>query len=153
MLDQEISSLLQKEAVEEIKDHSPGFFGRLFCVPKSSGGFRPVLDLSALNKFLKKIRFRMETVSSVRAAIRPGDWATSLDLKDAYFHILIHHRSRKWLRFVWQGKVFQFRALPFGLSLAPWVFTRITREMCIAAHAKGIRLLVYLDDWLILAAS
>ena len=155
ILDQEISALISKEAIEEISSRplSPGFYGRLFCVPKASGGFRPVLDLSPLNVFLKKIHFRMETVSSIRESIRPGDWATSLDLKDAYFHVLIHHRFRRWLRFSWKDKVFQFRALPFGLSLAPWVFTRITREIVLVAHSQGIRLSVYLDDWLILAAS
>ena len=155
VLEQEISALVLKEAVEEISSQavSPGFYGRLFCVPKRSGGYRPVLDLSPLNVYLKKVHFRMETVGSIRAAIRPGDWATSIDLRDAYFHVLIHRRYRKWLRFVWKGKIFQFRALPFGLSLAPWVFTRITREICVVAHSRGIRLLVYLDDWLILATS
>ena len=155
VLEQEISAMLMKEAIEEISSQavSPGFYGRLFCVPKASGGHRPVLDLSPLNVFLRKIHFRMETVSSVRSAIRPGDWATQIDLKDAYFHVLIHRRFRKWLRFIWKDRIFQFRALPFGLSLAPWVFTRIVREVCIAAHSKGIRLVVYLDDWMTLAAN
>jgi len=146
---------LLKEAIEEVSSRavSPGFYGRLFCVPKASGGFRPVLDLSPLNVYLRKIHFRMETVSSVRSAIRQGDWATLIDLKDAYFHVLIHRRFRKWLRFIWKDRIFQFRALPFGLSLAPWVFTRIVREVCIVAHSKGIRLVVYLDDWMTLAAN
>ena len=49
VLDQEVDSLLAKKAVEEVISPSPGFYGRIFCVPKRSGGFRPVLDLSALN--------------------------------------------------------------------------------------------------------
>ena len=122
-------------------------------VPKSTGGWRPVLDLSSLNKFLDNKPFRMETAASLRDAIHPGDWATSLDLKDAYFHILVHPRDRKWLRFVWRGKVYQFKALPFGLAPAPWIFTKITRELCIHARELGIRLRAYLDDWLILASS
>ena len=143
----------EKGAIEEVSPHSRAFYGRLFTVPKSSGGLRPVLDLSPLNKHLQVIHFRMETPRSVRDAIRPGDWATSLDLKDAYFHVPIHRSSRKFLRFVWNDRVFQFRALPFGLSLAPWVFTKITRELAILARSRGIRLRMYLDDWLTLAAS
>ena len=149
----EISSLLEKEAIEEADPSSPGFYGRLFIVPKSQGGFRPVLDLSALNRFLRQVPFRMETPLSIREAIRPGDWATSLDLKDAYFHVLIHHTDRKWLRFAWGNKVFQFRALPFGLSLAPWVFTRVVRAFCSKARLEGLRVRDYLDDWLLLAPS
>ena len=146
--------MLTKGAISEVRPPiPPGFYGRIFVVPKSTGGWRPVLDLSALNRFVRQIRFRMETPSSVRDSIRPGDWASSLDLKDAYFHIRIHPRFRKWLRFTWAGKVFEFQVLPFGLSLSPWVFTRITRELASALRSRGIRIRMYLDDWLVLAQS
>ena len=36
-----------------------------------------------------------------------------------------------WLRFVWRSKVFQFRALPFGLAPAPLIFNKVVRELCI----------------------
>ena len=154
VLRQEVLSLLEKRAISEVPPPiSPGFYGRIFVVPKTSGGWRPVLDLSALNRFVRQVKFRMETPSSVRDSIRTGDWAASLDLKDAYFHVLIHPRFRKWLRFTWEGKVFQFRVLPFGLSLSPWVFTRITRELASSLRSRGIRIRMYLDDWLVLALS
>ena len=38
---------------------------------------------------------------------------TSVDFKDAYFHILIQEQSRKYLRFHVQGRTYQFKALPF----------------------------------------
>ena len=143
----------EKGAIEEASPHSRAFYGRLFTVPKASGGLRPVLDLSPLNKHLKAIHFRMETPRSIRESIRQGDWATSLDLKDAYFHIPIHRNYRKFLRFIWNDRIFQFRSLPFGLSLAPWIFTKVTRELAILARSRGIRLRMYLDDWLTLASS
>ena len=153
VIDKEVHTLLVKEAVEVIQDKSPGFYGRIFVVPKRSGGYRPVLDLSSLNVFLKRIRFRMETPVSVRESIRAGDWASSIDLTDAYFHLLMHPKDRRWLRFVWKGTVYQFRALPFGLSLAPLIFTKVTKELASLARSEGIRLRVYLDDWLVLAQS
>ena len=70
----------------------------------------------------------METVSSIRDSIRLGDLANSLHLTDAYFHVPIDKRDRKRLCFVLQRKGFQFRALPFGLSRGPWIFTRVARE-------------------------
>ena len=153
-LDQEVSSLISKGAVDRVRYHSsPGFYGRLFVVPKASGGWRPVLDLSSLNTFLVYNHFKMETASSIREAVRPGDWAISLDLRDAYFHILFHEMDRKFLRFSWKGEVYQFRALPFGLAPAPWLFTRVTKELCLVARRQGIRLHVYLDDWLLLAQT
>ena len=95
----------------------------------------------------------METPASVRLTVRPLDWATSIDLADAYFHILIHPSFRKWLRFSHRSQVYQFRALPFGLSLAPWVFTRVIRDFVAALRLQGLRLSAYLDDWLLLASS
>ena len=154
VLDQEVSSLLEKGAIVQTERvHDPGFYSRLFTVPKSTGGYRPVLDLSPLNEFTPHIPFRMETVSSVRQAIQPGDWGVSIDLKDAYFHVLIHQSRQHLLRFVWSGVCYHFQALPFGLALAPWIFTRIVRELVLIAQARGIRLLVYLDDWLMLSGS
>lgn len=145
--------MIQKGAVSPAPLPSPGFYGRLFVVPKSNGGFRPVLDLSVLNLFLKPIPFRMESPWSVREGIRPGDFATSLDLRDAYFHVLVHPKYRKFLRFKWRDQVLQFNVLPFGLSLAPWAFTRLTREVAMYCRSRGIRIRMYIDDWLILAQS
>ena len=154
VLNEEVSALLEKGAIVQTEHvNAPGFYSRLFTVPKATGGFRPVLDLSPLNAFTPHTPFRMETVASVRQSIQPGDWAVSIDLKDAYFHVLIHPSRHHLLRFVWNNTCYHFCALPFGLALAPWIFTRLVRELVLIAHARGIRLLVYLDDWLMLAAS
>ena len=95
----------------------------------------------------------METFASVLLFVREGDFLASLDLKDAYFQIPIHPSSWKLLRFTSEGTVYQFRALCFGLSTAPRVFTRVFAAMSAWAHSHGIRLLRYLDNWLVLASS
>ena len=84
-----------------------------------------MIDLSHLNDFVQLTSFKMETVASVLLSVREGDFLASLDLKDAYFQILIHGSSRKLLRFMSEGTVYQFKALCFGLSTAPQVFTRV----------------------------
>ena len=47
----------------------------------------------------------------------------------------------------------QFRVLCFGLSTAPQVFTHVMAPVSWFLHQLGIRMLRYLDDWLILASS
>ena len=146
--------LLEKGAVERVLNpQSPGFYSRLFLVPKKDGSLRPVIDLSHLNRFLTKEKFKMETVRSVIAAVRPADFAVSIDLSDAYFHVGIRHSFRKYLRFTDGISVFQFKALPFGLSSAPRVFTRIMLAVASCLRSQGIRLLQYLDDWLFLSTD
>ena len=112
-----------------------------------------MIDLSPFNKFVQQTPFKMETASSVLLSVRKGDFLASIDLKDAYFQIPVHVSSRKWLRFISNGMVHQFKVLCFGLSTAPQVFTRIFAAVTAWAHACGVRLLRYLDDWLVLAST
>ena len=123
------------------------------CVPKPNNRWRPILDLSNLNKFLKTQTFKMETPETIRTSLQSGEWVTSVDFKDAYFHIPINSQSRKYMRFQIQDKTYQFKALPFGLSTAPREFTMIAKEVKWLALRRGIRIHQYLDDWLVRAKS
>ena len=62
-------------------------------------------------------------------------------------------QSRKYMRFHLQGRSYQFKALPFGLSTAPMEFTVVTKEVKLMALQKGIRTHQYLDDWLVRAST
>ena len=152
-LRQEIEKMLAKGALEIVPDPGPSLYSRLFLVEKATGGWRPVIDLSTLNTFIRQTPFKMETVASVLNAVQENDLLASLDLKDAYFQVPVHPSSRKFLRFVSQGTVYQFKVLCLGLSTAPQVFTRVFAAVSAWAHTRGIRLLRYLDDWLVLASS
>ena len=57
------------------------------------------------------------------------------------------------MRFHIQGRSYQFKAFPFGLSTAPMEFTVVAKEAKFQALQKGIRIHQYLDDWLIRARS
>ncbi|OMJ22114.1 hypothetical protein AYI69_g5525 [Smittium culicis] len=50
--------------------------------------------------------------------VRRKNFMTSLDLEDAFMHILIQKTCKKYPRFWWNGKSYQFRVLSFGLSLS-----------------------------------
>ncbi|XP_068209145.1 uncharacterized protein [Palaemon carinicauda] len=95
----------------------------------------------------------METPRSVLLAVRRNDWLFSLDLKDAYLQVPIHPQSRHLLRICWEQEVWQFKALCFGLTTAPQVFTRLMAPVGAAFHKRGIRMVRYLDDWLFLSSS
>ncbi len=154
VLQQELSSLLQKGAIQEIPqlDIEQGFFSRYFLVPKGDGGLRPILDLRRLNFSLYKGKFKMLTMKTM-SQIQGGDWFVTIDLKDAYFHIQVIQRHRRFLRFAFGGKAYQYKVLPFGLALAPRTFTKCMDAALAPLRLQGIRVLNYLDDWLILAHS
>ena len=147
-----LQALIQKQAVEKVTTPSSlAFYNRLFLVPKPNRKWRPILDLSRLNCYLATSSFKMETPETIRLSLQKGEWVTSLDFSDAYFHIPIGQRSRKFLRFFLHSQAYQFTALPFGLSTAPLEFTKVAKEVKLMAQARGIRIHQYLDDWLLRA--
>ena len=125
---QALTELINKLVVEKVVIRSSlAFYNHLFLVPKSNHRWRPILDLSHLNLFLKPGTFKMETPETIRLSLQRGEWVTSLDFRDAYFHIPISQRSRKYLRFFLGRKAYQFTALRFGLATAPLEFTKVVK--------------------------
>ena len=145
--------LIAKGAVELAPLTSPGFYSHLFVVWKTSGSWRPVIDLSHLNRFVDVSPFQMETIQSVLLSVRQGDWMASIDLKEAYLQVPVHPASRHFLRFMFRDTVHQFKALCFGLSTAPQVFARVMAPVSAILHSMGIRTRLYLDDWLVQSSS
>ena len=149
-LAQALGALVEKLVVEKVVVRtSLSFYNRLFLVPKPGNKWRPILNLSQLNLFLKTNTFKMQTPETIRVSLHKGEWVTSLDFSDAYFHIPIYPRSRKDLGFFLNSKAYQFTALPFGLATAPLEFTKVVKEVKLMAQARGIRIHQYLDDWLL----
>ena len=90
-LSEALVALNKKLVVEKVVVRtSLSFYNRLFLVPKPNRKWRPILDLSHLNLYLKTNTFKMETPETIRVSLHKGEWVTSLDFSDAYFHIPIH---------------------------------------------------------------
>ena len=116
-----LCQLANKNAVEPVENqNSLGFYNRLFLVPKPNNRWRPILDLSTLNTFLDVGSFKMETPETIRTSLQAGEWVTSIDFKDTYFHIPIHSQSRKYMRFHLHGRPYRFKALPLTSPQLLW---------------------------------
>ena len=76
-----------------------------------------------------------------------------LDLRDAYFTIRINQKYRKYLRFKWEGTLYQFLCLCFGLGQAPLIFTKLMKVPISLLWRLNICLIIYLDNMLIMARS
>ena len=149
-MDRAIAHLLAKGAVKVVQPQDDQFTSTLFLVEKDNGEFRPVINLRALNRFLGKESFKMEGLQVVRSLLQKGDFMMKLDLKDAYYAIPIHPSHRKYLRFVYQNRVYEFQCLPFGLSSAPRTFTKTLKPVLAVLRSLGIRIVIYIDDMLLL---
>ena len=77
----------------------------------------------------------------------------SFDLREAYLQVPVHPASRHFLRSLLRDTVYQFKALCFGLSTAPQVFTWVMAPVSAILHSLGIHMRRYLDDWLVQSSS
>lgn len=68
-----------------------------------------------------------------------------------YFHIQTAPHHRPFLRFVFKGEAYQFTVLLLRLSLAPHTFMKCATLSPL--RQKGLRILNYFNDWLVLAQS
>ena len=76
-----------------------------------------------------------------------------IDLKDAYFTVPLHESIRKHLRFLWEGTIFEFVCLCFGLGPGPRIFTKLMKVPMTILRRLNMRLIIYLDDMLIMAKT
>jgi len=71
----------------------------------------------------------------VRDLLQSNNWMCSLDLKDAYHSVAIAKEHCKYLHFLWDGQIYKFTCLPFGLCSAPRTFMKL---LCSAmAHLQS----------------
>ena len=153
LIEVEINKLISKGAISEVHPCRDEFISNLFLVNKKTDDFRPVINLKPLNQLVQKIHFKMENIRMALNSISPGDYMVSVDLKDAYFSVPIFQPHRKYLRFLWSSRRFEFSCLPFGYSLAPRVFTKIFKPVMAYFRFLGFRVFIFIDDILLVASS
>ncbi|KZS12013.1 Uncharacterized protein APZ42_023097 [Daphnia magna] len=149
--EKEVLNLDSKGTV--IEAQVQGFVSGIFVIPKKAGGFRPVINLKELNCFIVHHHFKMKGLVHMRHLVRPIIWMAKLDLQDAYLTVPVHATDQHYLQFIWGGKIFQFTCLAFGLSSAPWAFTKLLKPVVSFLREQDIKIIVYLDDFLILNVS
>lgn len=117
------------------------------CQPTKN---RLILDLRFVNQMLQTYHFKYEDLRTLRDIFQTGDWFFRFDYKSGYHHVDIIPQHQQYLAFAWGNgclkKYFVFTVLPFGLSTAPFVFTKIQKALVKHWRAQGIKIFTYLDD-------
>ena len=145
-IDFELERLLAKEVIEPTR-HEPGeIISPIFVREKKDGRFRLILNLKELNKSVTYTHFKMDTLQTIINLMSPNCFMASVDLKDAYYTIPVHKEHRKYLKFLWKDKLYQFTSMPNGLSCCPRLFTKILKPPLTALHKKGHISSNYIDD-------
>ena len=95
----------------------------------------------------------MDSIDTVMHLITKDCLMASIDLKDAYYSVKVDERFQKYLKFWYDGKLFQFKAYPNGLSSYLKTFTKLLKPILCDLRKRGLIICAYLDDLLLLSTS
>ncbi len=152
-LDQAIIKLLKSGAIKCSQDEPGQFISNIFCVPKSDGGVRLVVNLKYLNEFIYAPHFKIEDYRTAQSLLRPNYFMVVVNLKEAYHAIPIDECHQKFLKFRWKQKLYKFTCLPFGLNIAPYLYKKLMRPVLSHLRESGIQCVSFLDDCLVIGET
>ncbi|XP_068241091.1 uncharacterized protein [Palaemon carinicauda] len=95
----------------------------------------------------------MLTLQHIRNLLPKGAYIISTDVADAYRHLPVIRPLSSCIEFRLQKTKFVFKAMPFGLHIAPRIFTKLADTIVQQLRSKGVQVVAYLDHWLVLAVS
>ena len=110
-------------------------------VPKPHNHWGPILGLSKPN-----------LSETIRTTLQQREWVTSIDFKNAYFHIPIQEQSRTY-QMSCPGSDIPVQALSFRSVHCTHGAHCSSKGVETDGHRKGIIIPQYLDDWLVKATS
>lgn len=150
-VEEAINDLLIRGLVVECTEQ-PIVINPLTVSIQNNGKKRLILDLRHVNHHLWKCSVKFEDIRTAMQFIQANYHCFLFDIHSAYHHIDIYEPHTAYLGFAWtfenKVKFFKFLVLPFGLSSACYIFTKVTRPLIKKWRGEGKLILMYLDDGL-----
>ena len=134
LADPEVQCMLRKSAIVVSDPKEDQFLSLLFLVKKKDGGNHQVVNLKDLNSNIPYQHFKMEELFLLK-------------------EILQLVKSRKYARFQWKCLIYEFCCLCFGLFPASLVFTKLLKVPVSFLRKLSVRMIVYLDNIILMTSS
>jgi hypothetical protein len=67
----------------------------------------------------------MEGSEFIKQILEKQDFATTLDLENAFHHIKVSSDLLPYFGFAFQGRLFTYSGLPFGYKNSPYLFNKV----------------------------
>lgn len=145
--------LIESGAIVKSKEEVDQFISNIFTVKKSNGTNRLVINLKPLNEFVDCPHFKMEDHRTVCNLMSRDCYMASIDLKDAYHLIPIAKMDQKYFKFRWAGQLYKYTCIPFGLNIAPRLWTKVLKPVVGYLRKQGYISVYFLDDTLLIGTT
>ncbi|KAI2666560.1 Transposon Tf2-11 polyprotein [Labeo rohita] len=150
-------SILERQAMEEYISEAlaQGFIqpstspaaSSFFFAGKKDGGLRPCIDYRQLNSQVIQQPYPLPLVPAALEELRGAQVFTKLDLRSAYNLVRIRAGDEWKTAFVTPTGHYEYRVMPYGLSISPSVFQTFMNEVFREFLHRFV--IVYIDDILI----
>ncbi len=119
----------------------------IVLVRKKDGTIRFCVDYFKLNCATHKDAYLLPRIDDILEALRGSKYFCSIDLASGYWQIKVVDKDREKTAFGSHLSLYEFLCMPFGLTGAPAVFSRLMDKVLDGLIGK--RCLVYLDNVII----
>jgi len=106
----------------EAQKNASQYLDELALGKKNPGEWRGCLDARPVNKVLRHKHFKMEGLHTACQLIRSDNWMTTLDITEAYPHLLISPAQCQYFQFVWEGGVSDIVTIFLKHAFSPMVY-------------------------------
>ncbi|GFW06907.1 retrovirus-related Pol polyprotein from transposon 17.6 [Trichonephila clavipes] len=144
-VDDQIDDWLQQGIIKEsVSDYcSP-----IVLCKKKDGNLRLCIDYRKINSKTEKDRYPLPLIEEVLDQLQSGNFFSTIDLKNGFFHVEMEENSKKFTSFVTHNGQYEFNKVPFGLCNSPSVFQRFINHVFRDLLKEGI-VIIYMDDIII----
>ena len=125
-----ISTMIQNMLDRDIIEESYAvYLSPIVLISKPDGSKRLCIDYRGVNKNIKLDIQPLPRLDELVEEVAGNKYYCTLDLKDAYYQCQLDEESRDITTFSDGKNLYRFKRLPFGLSVAPAMFTRVMQEV------------------------
>ena len=143
-MQEELDRMMEGDIIERLIS---SYSNPLVVVIKKDGRVRLCLDVRKINQIIIPDRESPEPINEIFQKFSGVKYMTSLDLTAGYWQVPLAVESRKYTAFLFNGKNYQFKRLPFGLNTSIASFIKC---LDMILQPKDLDFLtVYVDDILI----
>ena len=132
--------------MEETHHEDVEFIAPMFVTTKKDWSYRFKLNPKDLDQYIEYNDFEMHDLQEILKLVTPLCKMASLDIKDAYYSIPVNESFQKYSKFYWNHKLYQFCALPNGLSPCTRWFTKLLKPPPAELKKNPHCLSAYIDD-------
>jgi len=118
-----------------------------------------IFDMSPLNEFVKKDKFKLEGWEEMFVYAAHSNFAIKFDIRKYYYAIDIKEGDKKFFGFMYTENgdtgpvMYTWTVLPFGYTRAPFLARQLMKPLLAKWRALNIDIIVFFDDGMAVAEN